>query len=558
MKKTFKYSLLTLASTLIMAGCSKDDNEEQLLPTDIKLSSLNDFKSNMNKAKDDSRTYKAFVSQDIGTDSLGLAQTLTEWKQMDDARSNLTTNWNGKGIYADQAGTAFTMADYKSAGTPKITANPVSGIMPFAASVQDSIDFKKMGVTLKVRRADKVVAAATVDDLEDIIDGLEDEGKPVTVTIEGTINVDNTDSGSLEAVLDKIISNPNISIDGDIKIAASTDSVAVNTGFIEKLQAAGGKITSNGENAMFVDKIENPEKIRAVLDNGVRVRTSVSENFANTDIAIPNKIVYRTSKLKTRSGANDEVDFSTGIKALPTRGTTWKSQNYLLDTGDSELEIRDETALGRISQPAVRGTKEFPNPDIYTEENPKYGTIFLDNTQMWSDSTNVAIAQRVRGAGGKTKVRFSDAFYFANTNAHGKISHSHSAENLITYKIPGGQDQENLILLHINANNIPYGYPIFAEHDDLEVGPYMLDATKYCFVLPAGFELQEYDGQDPFIEIENDRKVLDYITQKTSYIGFTNRFLNDAQVGTLPERKSIFWITAEEYAKYIAQGKRAR
>lgn len=103
MKKTFKYSLLTLASTLIMAACSKDDIEQPTPEdTNINLKTLADFKANMNTVNDDKKTYKAFVTQDIAADSIGLATTLTDWKKMNDSKNNLTTNWGSKGIYVEK------------------------------------------------------------------------------------------------------------------------------------------------------------------------------------------------------------------------------------------------------------------------------------------------------------------------------------------------------------------------------------------------------------------------------------------------------------------------
>lgn len=552
MKKTFKYSLLSLASTLIMASCGKDDIEPTPGNEDIKINitSLNDFKTGMSQINDDSKTYKAFVLQDLATDSLGLAETLAEWKKFDEGKANLQTDWGTNGIFADKERTVYAMEDYIAAGKPKIKANPTSGLMPYAASVQDSLDYKKLGVELKIRRDGKVITVESVNGFKEIIEQLASENKPVSIDVDGTLNVNNTDSKVLETVLDQIISNPNISTQGNIEVAASTDSVAVTSGFIQKLQAVNGKIKDNGANAMFIEKIENPEVLRTVLENGAKVRTGVSENFANTDIAVPNKIVYRTPALKTRSGATNEVDFSTGIKALPARGATWKSQNYLLDTGDSEIEIRDETALARISQPAVRGTKEFPNPDIYTEENPKYGTIYLDETKMWSDSTNIAIAQRVRGAGGRTKIRTKSL----SSNDKYSIRHFHEPKNIINMS-PDGTTKVETILLNINDNNLPLNYPIYAEHADLQVTTYSIDVQKYCFVVPESLGIVSSDIES--VQIENDRKVIKLI-EGNGIISVTNRMVNEGGIGILPQRKSLFWLTPAEYAYYASQGKEPR
>jgi hypothetical protein len=134
------------------------------------------------------------------------------------------------------------------------------------------------------------------------------------------------------------------------------------------------------------------------------------------------------------------------------------------------------------------------------------------------------------------------------------ITHYYENANLVT-KSPDGTERIQVILMHINGNNLPLNNPVLAEHADLHVFPYTIDAMKYCFVVPANVAL---DAGDEFVvQFENDRKVMKLI-EGDGVITISNRKVNSAGAGILPQRKSFFWITSEEYAQYVAQGKRAR
>ena len=553
MKKQLKYSLVTLVSTLLMASCSNDEIENEIPQTDnkkveIKLNNLADFQSNLKTPRNDGKTYDATVWQDIATDSIGLAKTLVDWKQMNDTVSNLKTDWKDKGIYVASPRTVFAFGDYKKAGMPKIKPNPENGFMPYSANEADSIAYKNAGLNLKVFRPKAgVYEIDNIDELKEDINKIIDEKEPAVISVTGVLNLGNQDTGALEAVLDKIISNPNIVLEGKIEIAAATDSVAVNSDLlIDKLNKVGGKIVANGSNAFFVKELGDVNAIRNIIQAPAKIRTDVSENFANTDIAIPNRIVYRNVETKTRSG----TDFCAGIKSLPKRDANWKNKQYLLDTGNSEIEIRDETVLSRISQPAVRGTEQYPSPDIYMDQDPLYKDIFLDNTRVYSDSVDLAIHQRVRATAGRTKIRTVET----SSNHSRKINHYSESVNMVTMS-PDGKQKIQCILLNIGEARLPLNNPILAEHADLVVFPYEVDAMSYCFVVPANVSLKE--TEDLQEQTENDRAVMKLI-EGNGVIAISNRVLNSAGVGMLPERKSFFWITQDEYMSYVAAGKRAR
>lgn len=543
--------MLTLASTLIMAACSKDDIEQPTPEdTNINLKTLADFKANMNTVNDDKKTYKAFVSQDIATDSLGLATTLTDWKKMNDSKNNLTTNWGNKGIYVEKNKMVYALADYIAAGKPAIKPNPDNGLMPYAHSESDSIAYDKMGIKLKVRRTEKgVIEIEDATMLQEALEKIENTSAPIILDVTGELNIGNDDTEILEKILDKIISDPDVTKQGDIAVSANSDSVAVSSDFINKIKTVDGKIVANGSNALFLKDIGDVETLRSVIQASAKIRTEVSENFANTDVAIPNRIVYRNVGTKSRS-ADATVDFSAGIKSLPVRDKTWKTNKYILDTGESEIVVKDETVLGRISQPSVRGTAQYPNPDIYTEQDPVYTSIFLDNTKVYSDSTNLAINQRVRGSKGRARVR-TTATSSANSWA---LEHYSEEKNLVTMS-PDGSALKECILLTVSDYRLSLNYPVLAEHADMQVFPYSIDAMNYCFVAPASDCPAPSDV--PEVQIENDRKVLKMI-EGYGIISIQNRVVNEGGVGKLPQRKSFFWISPAEYADYVARGKQAR
>jgi hypothetical protein len=538
-----------------MASCSHDEietPEPQLgnKKVEIKLNTLEDFQSNLHTPRNDGQTYDATVWSDVATDSIGLAKTLVDWKQMNDTVANLKTDWKDKGIYVSKLKTVFAFGDYEKAGMPKIKANPENGFMPYSANESDSIAFKKTGLNLKVYRPTAgVYEIYDINDLKENLDKIVEEQEPAVVSVGGTLNLGNQDIQVLETLLDKIISSPNIVLEGKIEVAATTDSVAVNSDFIEKMNAVGGKIVANGSNALFVKEVKDIETLRNVVQEPAKVRTDISENFANVDIAIPNKIVYRDSGVKSHSDAA-QVDFCAGIHSLPRRDANWKTKQYFLDTGNSEIEVRDETVLARISQPAVRGTAEYPSPDIYADKDPIYTNIFLDNTKVYSDSVSLAIHQRVRATAGRTKMRTTQT----SSNNSWKIIHHNEEENMVTMS-PDGKARIQCILLNISDARLPLTNPILAEHADLLVFPYEIDAMSYCFVVPSNVTLKETEDQQE--QTENDRTVMKLI-ESNGLITISNRVLNSGGVGMLPERKSFFWITQKEYAAYVAAGKRAR
>ncbi|MDR1337547.1 MAG: hypothetical protein LBJ73_00785 [Rickettsiales bacterium] len=574
MKYTLKNNLIKMAvwsksaaltALMFMAACDGTEPIEPVNPTpepgpepktekvQINLNALSDFESNLKTPRRDGKTYDAFVLQDIAADSVGLAKTLADWKSMNDTVPNLKTDWKGKGIYVPKKKTVYAFGDYVAAGMPKIIANPENGVMPSAASAADSTEYSKLGLTLEVRREKASNDAETVEDLANLVNAAQVATEPVVINVTDVLEVGNGNAGKLEAALAQIVASPNISVGGKIEIAPTSDSVAVTNAFIGNLAATNGRIVGGGANALFINDVKDSETLRTVLADGARVRTDVSVNFANTDIAIPNQIIYNANAqlmgAATKSAAVAPT-FAQGVRGLPSRNG-WRNKNYRLRTESSiDLYNNEEEILSRISQPSVRGTVDYPNPDIWCDNDPVYRNIFLDKTRVYSDSVGLAINQRVKGSHGQTKIRtvsMSSAMSY-------DIAHYYEDANMVT-KSPGGIERLQVILLHINSARLPLNNPVLAEHADLHVFPYTIDAMKYCFVVPDNVVLEKGDGFE--VMFENDRKVMKLI-EGAGVITISNRKVNDAGAGILGQRKSFFWITSEEYAQYVADGKRAR
>jgi hypothetical protein len=515
---------------------------------------LSDFASNLTTPRRDNKTYDAFVLQDIAADSVGLAKTLTAWKSMNDTVPNLKTDWKDKGIYVPKKKEVYAFGDYVAAGRPKIVANPENGAFPYAANAADSTEYSKLGLTFEVRREKASNDAETVEDLAALVDAAQAATEPVVINVIEVLEVGNGNAGKLEAALAQIIANPNISVQGKIEIAPTSDSVAVTNALVENLVATAGHIVASGVNALFIKDVGDAKTLRSVLAEGAKVRTDVSVNFANTDMAVPNEIIYDADAhylggISTKLGVAVPT-FAQGVRGLPRRDG-WRNKNYRLRTESGiDLYNNEEEILARISQPSVRGTVDYPNPDIWCDADPVYRTIFLDKTKVYSDSVGLAIHQRVKGSRGQTKIRtakMSSDFTY-------DIAHYYEEANLVT-KSPGGMERIQVILMHINDNNLPLNNPILAEYADLHVFPYAIDAMKYCFVVPDTVVLEEGDGFE--VLFGNDRKVMKLI-EGDGVITISNRIVNNAGAGILGQRKSFFWITSEEYAEYVAQGKWAR
>ncbi|MDL2295227.1 hypothetical protein LJC18_00190 [Lachnospiraceae bacterium OttesenSCG-928-E19] len=561
------------ASSVVNTSCVEHDEggNEQPVNVTFDINTLEDFELARGQVRSDKRQYTAIVRQDLAIDSMGMAKPLAEWNRLDESRDNVTTHWNDHGVYAKVKRTKLTAADYTNAGAPQIKENPKNGAYPYAATAQDSLEFKRdFDVDMKVYNQQTMSVETFGNVLNSLLGNTGPNGE-IIIDIPEIIDVNNENAAVLEVLMDAINSNPNIEVEM-MEFAAATDSVGVNGSLIPKMETANAKITKNGAGAFFLGEVNDAEKLRSVLVGNAKVRTHESVNFANTDVAIPNKVIYTSNP--TRSGAGT-TDFSEGVKSLPTRDPSWKTSTYSMEGENGAPlvidNVRDETVLGRIAQPSVNGTKEYPNPDIHLKDDPFYGKIFLDQTQTWSDSTGFAIKQRVNGSlqaaaklgmntrsNNATKLVFSETYYQSQreNDLHGKVSLSYTEQNRVEVKDAAGNTSK-VTLVDATKGGLPYGNPIFDEYGEYETVPYKLDAREYCFVLPAGFPLKEDNG-DPHVQIENDRMVLGYISNGTTHIDFKKRYVNNSGVGTLPGRKSVYWITAEEYAEYVRQGKASR
>lgn len=552
---------------MIAASCSKDDpvpTPEPPAPgktVEIKINALADFQSGLTATYEDDTKYSAIVQSDLSVDSVGLARTLVDWKKLDDAKANLATDWKGKGIYVPKKKIIYPFDIYVQAGKPKVVANPGNGAMPYAANGADSTEYSKQGLKLKVFRVSGDNEAQDVNELVDLVDAAANSNEPVIINITDVLETGNGDAKELEKALEEIVNNSNITVNGKIEVAPTSDSVAVTNNFINNLNTANGRIISNGTNALFIKNIGDMEKLREVLGDNAFVRTDESDNFKNVDVAVPNKIIWNEDA-PANSGAgvkagNDRESFAQGVHRLPKR-TGWKNGRYLGKTVTGiSFYVNEEDVFARISQPSVRGTRDYPNPDIWFDTDPVYTQMNLDRSGVYSDSLGYAIHQRVKGSRGQTKM-YTD---HRSSDDRWMLEYYYTAENIVQMTPLGGSAMD-VVLIHIDDKNFPREYPISDKRDGSWMHAYGIDARKYCFVVSASASagLAPQDSPYPSDGWRNNHKVMDLVNGEigTGRVSIDNQFLDSSNFGSLKNMHSFFWITWDEYLEFVAAGKRAR
>ena len=558
-----KVSIIIAVSAVMIACGGKEPTSEPEPEPDKKFRSIDitavsqlAVEKAIGSRKDS--TYTVTWKNDIAIDSTGLATIMVDWNQMLKTASHVTENRGNYGVYTDRKNEVFAFADWNAADKPKIVASP-SGNMPLAKSLADSTLFKNNGgYAFDVKRNYSVGPAETyhipsmaaLEENAIYIEEMVKNGQDCVIDFQANMALSNENREVLETILG-VLAEPSSSVRlvGELSIQPTIDSVALTQPMIDNLYALRGKIVPNGTNSFFVKSYADLDVLLDLLNSETRtrsagkatVRTDRSVNFGGLPNVIPNHIVINERY---------EGDFSSDVKALPAR-SGWRNGVYTMETGSVPLVVKDPSVFALVGQPSVPATDTYPKPLVRATNNPNYTDIFMDvNTVPWSDSTHYALNQRIWGNHGETILRATHG----EGGQIGKISHyaaprgadGHGINRVRVKTGPSMADTLSVILLDLNnRRSLPYDHFPLTSHG-LEVAQYEIDAKKYCFVMPRGFQLS------------TSGKPVDMVRDNTRAEELVPARLYNLQESGIGNFRTFHWITWDQYMELYAQGKRAR